>query len=234
MADIDFLPLEYHQQHARRQVKPWRVVVVVSAMLLLGVAIVTQYCQRRQAERDLAATTAAHDVATEQNAAWAKFQTQLQSVRTEAELFTYLRHPWPRSQLLAAAVTPMPREITIHQIQIAGETLAGSRVVDARPRAEIKAEEERLLKATAAQRDAKRLREEFDKQRPFVRIAGITTDVAALYRYLDSVASGSYFAKAELRSIESVDTPQGPVMHFQVFLQVRPGYGQPGGPKGKT
>ena len=65
-------------------------------------------------------------------------------------------------------------------------------------------------------------------------IAGITTDVAALYRYLDAVAKASFFAKVELRSIESVDMPQGPVMHFQVYLQVRPGYGQPGGPTGKT
>jgi len=42
------------------------------------------------------------------------------------------------------------------------------------------------------------------------------------------------FAKAELKSIESVDTPQGPVMHFQANFRVCPGYGQPGGPKGKS
>jgi hypothetical protein len=233
MADIDFLPIEYHLQHARQQVKPWRVIVVVSATLLLGAAICTQYCQRRQARRDLQAATAVHETAARQNAIFAKFQTQLQAARSEAELFTYLRHPWPRSQLLSAVVTPMTGEITVHQIQIAAETPAEQPVVDARPRAEIKAEEEKLRKSPPAQRDFKLLHGEFDKQRSFVRIAGVTTDAASLYRYLNAVAKESFFAKVELRSIESVDTPQGPVMHFHAFLQVRPGYGQPGGPKGR-
>ena len=65
-----------------------------------------------------------------------------------------------------------------------------------------------------------------------MRIAGVTTDTATLYRYLNQMAKVSYFARVELKSIESVDTPQGAVMHFQANLRVRAGYGQPGGPKG--
>jgi hypothetical protein len=231
MIDIDFLPLEYHQRHARRQVQPWRIIVVVSTMLLLAAAVFTQYCQRRQARHDLEMATAACIAAAPHNANWTKHQARLMSARCEAEMFTYLRHPWPRSQLLSAVVTPMPPEITLYQIQICGESPAAEATADNRSRNEIKAEEEKLRKAPAAQRDAKRLHEEFDRQHAFVRLAGGTTDAAALYRYLDAAGKSFFFPKVELRSIESIDTPQGPVMHFQAVLHVRPGYGQPGGPR---
>jgi hypothetical protein len=234
MVEIDFLPLEYHVRHARQQVKPWRIVVVILAVLLLAVAAITQFVQRRATQSELDAAVAVCEGAARQNAEWATFQTKLQTLRSEAELFTYLRHPWPRSQLLSAVVAPLPREISIYQMQVAGEAPAEQPTADARPRADIKAEEEKLHKAPPAVRDGKRLHEEFDKERTFVRIAGVTTDAAALYRYLNVVSKDRLFSKVELRSIESVDTPQGPVMHFQAFLQVCPGYGQAGGPKGKV
>ncbi len=232
MHDIDFLPLEYHRQHAQRQVKPWRVVVVLCAAMLLAAAAFTQYRQHRQAQQELDSATALCDDATRENGAWVKFQEQMQAARSEAELFTYLRFPWPRSQLLSAVVAPLPREITIYQIQIATEASIEPSVVDARPRADAKADEERLRKAPATQRDAQRLRNEFDKERTYIRIAGTTTDAAAVYDYLNQASKGSLFSKVELKSVESVESPQGPVMHFQALLLVRPGYGQPGGPNG--
>ena len=122
MGEIDFLPLEYHLQNARNQVKPWRVVVVACAAMLLVAAVCAQYVQRRNAFSDLAAASAIYDAAAQQNATWGAFQTKLQAASSEADLFTYLRHPWPSSQLLSAVVCPMTPEISVLELQITAES----------------------------------------------------------------------------------------------------------------
>ena len=233
MAEIDFLPMEYHLQHARNQVKPWRIVVVACAGVLMAAALVVQYFQRRHVLGELNSVSAVYDGAAQQDASWTAFETKLDAARSEADVFTYLRHPWPRSPLLSAGVRPMPAEVCLLQLEIADEAANAQPLVETRSRAELKAAQEKLHKAPPATRDLTRLREECDGQQTFVRLAGTTADTAALYRYLNDLAKSSYFAKVELKSIESADTPQGPVMHFQASLRVLPGYGQPGGPSGK-
>ena len=229
--DIDFLPIEYRQQHASREVQPWRIVVVVVFSLLLAAAAFTQYRQKRQAKADLIAVDPAHDAAVGLKSQLTELQARLEAVECDAGLYTYLRHPWPRTQLLAAVVEPLPSEIALYQIQVGTETPAEPPQAEQRPPADSRAEEEKLKKAPPTQRDRKRLCDEWDKLQAVVRIAGITTDTAALYRYLGVLSKHGLFAKAELRSVESLETPQGTMLRFQAILSVRPGYGQPGGPE---
>jgi hypothetical protein len=66
-----------------------------------------------------------------------------------------------------------------------------------------------------------------------VRVTGTTTNTAALYRYLNVLGTRELFAKAEIRSIESLDVPGAATLRFQLVLAARPGYGQPGGSEGK-
>ncbi len=39
-------------------------------------------------------------------------QKQARDVNVEAELFTYLRHPWPRTQVLRRITAILPQEVT--------------------------------------------------------------------------------------------------------------------------
>ena len=48
MQDIDFLPLEYHRKHARRQSQSWRIVVVSAFVSLVAAAAFAQYQANRQ------------------------------------------------------------------------------------------------------------------------------------------------------------------------------------------
>jgi Tfp pilus assembly protein PilN len=232
MHNIDFLPAECRQQQARRQVQPWRFVVVTAFAVLLAGAAYAQYRQKRVAEDQLAALAPACEEAARQGDRLKQLQQDLQAVQSDAELFTYLRHPWPRTQVLAALLGPLPREITLQQLQLAREAVAEQPAVDPRPPADQKAEEEKLAKLPPADRDLRRLRGEFDKTRAMLRITGTTSDTAALHHYLNVLGRTDLFSKATVRSIETVEGPKGQLTRFQAIVFVRAGYGQPGGPVG--
>lgn len=232
--EVDFLPIEYRQQDARRQVQPWRIVVVVAFALMLTAAAFTQFRHRRCVESELNAVQPYYEEAGRLKSRLAEFQAKLQTVESDAGLLTYLRCPWPRTQLLTVLLAPLPAEIGLYQVQVTTEMPPEQPVAETRSQADRKADEEKLRKAPPSCRDLKRLREEFDKAQTLVRIAGTTRDTGALYRYLGVLGKTNLFAKVDLRSVESMETPEGVSLRFQAVLAVRPGYGQPGGPEGKT
>jgi hypothetical protein len=227
--DIDFLPLEYHQQHARRQVQPWRIVVVSAFIVLLMAAALNQYRQRRRAASDLAAINVHYEEAVRQSARLADLKADLQAKRWDAAEFTYLRHPWPRTQLLQAVIASLPKEVTLAQIQL-GNEVPPELLAQQRPYSDTKPEGDKQDKSPPSARDLKRLRQQYDNAQTLVRINGWATESGAIHRYLGELAKIELFAKVQLRSLESGDGPQGTVVRFRAVVQVRPGHGQPGGP----
>jgi hypothetical protein len=171
-----------------------------------------------------------YELAVSQSRCWADIQTRLRTARSNAELFVYLRHPWPRTQLLVALLAPRPEEITFEQLRITREKPAVEATTDRRLRTEKPAEEDDLSKLSPTERDMRHLREECDKMRTVIHIAGSTADSGALHRYLSELGKHSLFAKAELDSLESVEGKGPAAMKFRATVVVRPGYGQPGGP----
>jgi len=229
MHDVDFLPTQYRQQHLRRRSQPWQAVVALAFFALLVGAGFAQHRQRQRIESDLEAVEPQYQTALERQQRLSELQGRLAEVRSEAELLAYLRHPWPRTQLLAAVAGPLPDEITLQQIQIrraAPQQPSGER----RTRAEAENEEKKRAGLAPAARDLAELREELDGARTVVTFAGITRQSAPLHRYLGELAEHPLIAKTELEAIESVEGADEPTLRFEATLLVRPGYGQPGGP----
>ena len=135
MIDIDFLPDQYHQQNAYRQAKPWQIIVVISFLGLVALLAVSQNIRRRLVEKELDALTPAYELALSQTQQLSEVQAKLKQTESHAELITYLRHPWPRSQLLSALLSKLPEEITLQQLQITCEAENTGAALDrARPR----------------------------------------------------------------------------------------------------
>lgn len=233
MHDVDFLPIEYRQKHARRQSQPWQVLVAIAMVGLMAAAAFVQHYRRVRVESDLAVINPVYEAAVNQQARLAEAQKQLKSVEASAELYTYLHHPWPRTQLLSALVTPLPDAITLQQIQILREATATPSAVDVRPPADPKAEEERIKTLAPAQRDLAKLRSRLDPLQTVVVLTGTATETAALHRYIADLNATEIFDKAELDSFNSIDNSKtGATVQFRAVLAVQPGYGQPRGPKG--
>jgi Tfp pilus assembly protein PilN len=234
MHDLDFLPPQYHQQNARRQVKPWRIVVVTAFVLLLSAAAAAQWLQRGRMKAALETIEPCYAETSRLGERLRAVEAQLQTAQADANLLVYLRHPWPPTQLLRAVVNPLPPEITLQQILLGGQP--GAEVPAAVPPRPMdqKPEQEKAKRLPPAQQDLLRLRQQYDAAQTLVRLTGTTSDTQALYRYLDALGAPELFAKADLHSIESVETPAGTTLRFQLVLAVRPGYGQPGGPEGRS
>jgi hypothetical protein len=231
MADIDFLPIEYRQKHARRQSQPWQIVVAAAIVGLVATAALAQQYRRHCVESDLATITPVYDAAVGQQNRLTESQKREQAAKAGADLYTYLRHPWPRTQLLTALMGPLPDAITLQQIHILRETPTAGPPMAAGPPVDKKTEEEQLKLLTPAQRDLLKLTDRLDRLQTVVILTGTATEVAALHRYIGNLDATDIFDKAELDCFNSIDgNKSGAVLQFRAVLAVQPGYGQPGGP----
>lgn len=231
MQDIDFLPIQYRREHVRRQAQPWRIIVAAGFVLLLAAAAFTQHRREQATAEQLQRIMPQYELAVRQRSQLAELQARLQQVRARAELITYLRHTWPRTQLLAALLQPLPDEVTFRQLQVLRRDPPQRVADERRSRPGRKADDRPNEKLPPATRDLKRLRQQCDRAQTVVLLSGTTVESAALHDYLGKLHNAKLFSKAELDSIESPEDGQGVAQQFGATLVVRPGYGQPDGPQ---
>lgn len=229
MHEIDFLPIEYRQKHQRRQSQPWQLVSAVAIVGLVAAAFIGQRLNARHANEELAAIEPAYDAAVKLHQRVADGQKRLSNAKARAELITYLRHPWPRTQLLAALLGPLPDEIAFRQVHIARESSGVKSSYSGRSPADIKSAEEKRKSLAPAQRDLEDIGARVDPKKTVVVLTGTAKDSAALHRYLSDLDALDLFDKAELDSLSGVEGDQSAgEVQFRAVLTVLPGYGQPG------
>jgi hypothetical protein len=233
MQTIDFLPIEYRQKHARRQSQPWQLFVVTAMVGLVATTAFVQRYNRRRVENDRATIIPIYDAAVNQQKRLAEAQTRCEAAGARANLYTYLRHPWPRTQLLSALVTPLPDTITLQQVQILREMPTAGKSTESRPVVDKKAEEDKLKLLTPANRDLSTLAARLDQLQTVVVLTGTATEIPALHSYIGHLDATEIFDKAELDCFNAVDNNKSAtVLQFRAVLAVQPGYGQTGGPTG--
>jgi len=231
--EIDFLPAKYREERTLRQTQGWRYGVLGLFVLLLCAALGLQQRTRFRLQAELAALTPQYEQAQGRTAELGILQAELNQARRRAELVAYLHHPWPRTQVLAAILEPLPSVITLTELTaiLEVEPGRGARLqrAGASPgeKGSDKTELERLQPAEV---DLRRLREEYDGKSLTITVSGTTSDVGLLYSYLSSIGAHPIVAKAELRSLQSEGAAAG-TSTFSAKIVIRPGYGQPAGPR---
>jgi len=228
MKDIDFLPASYREQTVHRKANVWRLFVGGLFIAALACSAVFQQLLARETRRELAQIQPPYDQAQALIARQAELQKQLQAADVEAELLTYLRHPWPATQVLSAALAPLPDCITLQQVRLYRAPAAPATNVRSPP--QIRPGETEAPKPNPAEHDLSRLREELDHCPTVLLLSGLTSDGAALQKYLVTLGEVKMFVKAELSSLESSGGERPNMLRFTARLVVRPGYGQPDGP----
>jgi hypothetical protein len=227
MPEIDFLPASYRQMTVHRKANVWRLLAGGIFVALIGFSAIYQHVLRREALAELAKTGPLYDQADALVQGHAELKRQLQFANDDAELYTYVRHPWPATQVLAAALAPLPDCITLSQIRLFKDQAPPSPAAATRiaPPQNKPAESE-----PAAKRELRQLRQDNDDRPRVLILSGITTDSAALQQYLLVLGKSELFVKTELGSLEADTADRVGAMHFIARLVIRPGYGQPGGP----
>jgi len=234
MHDIDFLPIEYRQKHEQLQSQPWQVVAVAAIIGLVAAAAIVQHYHWHHVQEELAIIAPVYDTATNLQNRLTDVTKRLDRNRANEELYTYLRHPWPRSQLLTALLKTLPDVVTLEQIQISREMPTTPLQAVAQPSIDRKAKEARFNSLAPAQRDLEKFREGLDPMKTMVILTGTTAESSALHRYIGDLDAMDIFEDAELDSFNRVANGEsGKAIQFRVVLAVQPGYGQPHGPTGE-
>jgi hypothetical protein len=234
MQDIDFLPQRYREAHAKRSRKLWGVVVVILYAGLLCTSGYLQKVRQRRLEQELQAANEQRAVVTAQAARLASIQAELKQADARANLILYLRHPWPRTQIVAAVVRPLVPGLSLDELRIQRLDAGPTAKPLARPRAAV-ANPAGINKAdnrTPAQRDLDRLREACDDRSVVVMLKGTAEEVGMVHEYLGHVGKDTMFSRVDLVSIDGQDSQRQGTKgcRFTARLEVRPGYGQPQGP----
>jgi Tfp pilus assembly protein PilN len=256
MHDIDFLPPKYRDLSARRNIKLSRVVVVGAfALAIVGAAVMQRHIHS-QLVAEVDGVQPLHATAELLSRDLTATNEQLDAENRVADLITYMRHPWPRTQLLAVVLAPLPESLSLDQInnieqKIEKKTTATQSMRRNRKRKARANEEDGTDKLAPAQRDLKHLRATSDLSQTVIIVTGRTQDRAALYYYLARLGESEFIVKAELKSVEAGhdrravsrvpvrgqvqiaqqdEQPPTPTTKFVARLVVSRGYGQ-GSPK---
>jgi hypothetical protein len=227
MKTIDFLPDSYRQREALRRARLWWGIVVVIFSGAIGASVMAQAWLRHGLQQQLDALTPEYAAAQAQVQELAALQTQIVRASHEASLYTFLENPWPRTQLLAVVVRPLPSSIRLTKISLIDEEQARN-VIQAGPR-NAKAQEEAAAKASQPEKDLARLQDELERRQTTIEIDGQTTDVPRLHEYVGDVSRSALISGATIKSLEAGPANQLGRTRFTLRLMVRPGYCQQGG-----
>jgi hypothetical protein len=231
MKDLDFLPQRYREETHLRRAQLWRTAVLALFGVVVGGTALGQYGFQYSLRRELAAIEGAHAEALAKTEQFAQLSHDLEEVRFTADLYAYLRHPWPRTQILAAVAEHLPSELVLSELRIARETASGRSEPSHLPPPPTQAEGGKAPELPAAVQDVQRLRQECDAGRTIVEVSGLACDIASLHTFVAKLGETPLFSRCELAALESAGDGKSPVQtRFRVRLTVRPGYGQPGGP----
>ncbi len=230
MKELDFLPDRYQVQNAVRKARICQITMFVTFAAIICLVACFQLAIYQVAKQELTAITAQHDDAINKTTELAALRLEVDQSRQFATLYTYLKYPWPRTQMLADIAKDLPPQVTLQELTIVEETtktktsargivtavaVTGQPVaVDAPPKA-----------------DLALLRRQQDQSRAEIQISGTTTDSAAVHLFVMALNGTTLFESAKLHSLEAVTGSKQAKSNFFIRLTVRPGYGQEGGPK---
>src|SRR5436189_6442780 len=106
MKSIDFLPDIYRQREALRRARIWWAMVVVIFSSAIAASSLAQAWLRHGLVQQLDALAAEYASSQTQVQELSTIQSQVVRAGQEAGLYTFLKNPWPRTQLLAEVVRP--------------------------------------------------------------------------------------------------------------------------------
>jgi hypothetical protein len=227
LCNIDFLPQRYREAKINRSASAWRVVCV---FLLAGLLLTASYYQSqhlRQAREDLVRVDLLYAKAQAQAKLIAESQVKNAPAIHKAELLTYLRHPWPRTQILYAVISTAPESVTLSSLELRFES--PERTIAERGLAV--SAENAVQTLNRPQRDLKELRDRLDGGRWLVSLRGTAEDAADLHSYIAGLEQQPLFSKVQLLSIETHESTSSTESEFSAQITIRPGYGQPDGPE---
>jgi hypothetical protein len=230
MKNIDFLPEIYKQQGELRKARVWWGAVVVIFGTAIGMAAGAQFWLRQSIQRQLDSLQSQSAAAQSQVRELSSLNAQIVKSGRSASLFTFLENPWPRTQILAELVRPLPPTVQLTRIQIGEEEVLRAAPQASARRRSNRRDDNEGPKLSSVEQDLTQLRTDAERRQTFVDLEGRTQDVAQLHQYVSTIGRSALFAAAQIKSLEVLPADkQAAQTNFTIRVVVRPGYAVQGG-----
>lgn len=230
VSEIDFLPARFKEQNTQGKVDLTRIVVLAVLAAILPALLLFQYGVYSSVRGRLSDLRVRYNKAKIEETRLDRLREEFVEASAAAELYTFLKHPWPTTQLLDATTRSLPRSVTLTELSlklVADESESSGRRgkrkgaakndVDARP---------------AAQQDLDQLRKVAESGHWVLTVAGETLDTSELYDYIGRLADEPLFERADLESVQAPQGKEEEMAKFRARIVVHRGYGLPEGPTG--
>ena len=217
MKPIDFLPDIYRQRTALRRARLWWGLVMLLFGTAIGASMATQSWLRAGLLAELDTLEPQFRQTQVQVRELAQLQKRITQASVQAGLYTVLENPWPRTQILAELVRPLPQSMRLVRLQIVEEEQA-----TASARVQPSSSEEDLAKLPPAEQDLARMLREIGRRRTAVELDGQAGDVKLIHTYLAALSASPLVAQAQIKSLEAGSGGDGRT-RFTLRLQIVPG-----------
>ncbi len=225
MQNIDFLPERYRERDLKRKAAVWQYALLLGFGGVLMAATAGQFMIKRSLEASVVELKQSRIDAKLKRDQVQLLEQQLGNKEQVAALYTYLRHPWPRTQVLVSITNPVPDAVKLEGIEILQQQPTKS--------AQSKREGRDDDQAGSATTDLKDLRSSNDAARVVVRVRGTVSDTAALNEYVRQLGESPLFRNVSITSLQSQTVgDRMTTSAFELAVVLLPGHGQPGAPQG--
>jgi len=225
MQVIDFLPEHYRERRKQRRVRWWWALVVSLFGGLVATTFSLQWLNVQRIKSEVAKLETQVATARQLDLRLLEIETKVSALSHSANLYTFLRHPWPRTQILHAVVHPLPADIELSSVRIAESLVAKPTM--AAPEASDDAKAPAPHPAVA---DLLQLHDAHESLRVIVIVEGTAKEVETLHAYLEALGRHPLIVEARLNSLETRKLETSTQIVFQLQLNTKPGHGLSDGP----
>lgn len=217
--EIEFLPKKYREKRKGHNFQVSRILLIVILVASMSAVLLYQLAALHSVNLQVAALDGQHEKVMQLMQEVELRRAEVAVKRHHAKLLTFLDHPYPKSQIIAAIANPLPTEITITRLQVSVEQMAGNH---AKPPSE-KGKE--APKGHPMELDLKQLIDETKARRCTVEVEGTTDDTSCLYTFLASLHQAEIIESAKIESIDPHQKTDGSEFsNFTAHVKIKRGY----------
>ncbi|RCS42094.1 hypothetical protein DTL42_19895 [Bremerella cremea] len=220
MNEIEFLPKRFREKQRRSTIKAPRLLIFSLLISLLAIVSLVELARLYQVRSQLANLKVQHkriDLLAQQVE---QTRAEVAQKRHYARLQTFLEYPYPRSQILAVLLNPLPGDITIKRIE-----LTHSQVVGNSTRQKSEKGNGQVPPGDPMQIDLAQLIDENKTRQCTVELEGTTDNTSLLYTFLATLHESKLIESAKIESIDpQLDSDGREFSNFTAHVQIRRGH----------
>ncbi|PHS16987.1 MAG: hypothetical protein COA78_03335 [Blastopirellula sp.] len=198
MQSIDFLPEKYKQRRIRKRVGFLRIGIFSIIVLCVCGTALFQLVRLGSLKLEIASLEAEYSKVTEIQKNILELESKNQTQINQAQLLTFLRHPWPSSQIMSLVAETKTESLYFNEMRVFRQSETKKKALFPEDK------DTNKDKLPAAVQDLLELQKDLRGKEIVINISGICNDTTQLYDYLSKLNQSDLVHRAIVDSVEPI------------------------------